>query len=96
MTPTPGPWRLEIVPEEAPGFLDGVRIYGADGSRIIGARGLDEQILSDWRLIAAAPDLLAALKRCACPRCEIIFSKHDHPCDYCEPMCAVIAKAEGR
>ena len=53
MTYTPGPWT--IVPR---GFLDGYGVQFSDGTLAV-RLGLTE---ADARLIAAAPDLLAALR----------------------------------
>jgi len=49
--PTPGPWRVE-----------GVEVYGANGKHVVWELGNDNP--ADHALIAAAPDLLAALRFC--------------------------------
>lgn len=56
-THTPGPWHLGLKP--------GPMIYGSDTSQVADLRGdlLDKsEALANARLIAAAPELLAALK----------------------------------
>ncbi len=62
-THTPGPWYISMQP--------GPIIYGAKGAQVADLRGerktlvveLDEAV-ANTRLIAAAPELLAALERC--------------------------------
>lgn len=71
---TPGPWRIE-----------GVEIWGANNQHVVWELGPND---ADSSLIAAAPDLLAALKA----RLHDI----DCSCAACGPMQAAIAKAEGR
>src|SRR3990172_5640432 len=51
MTHTPRPWKAE-----------GLVVLGADGADIAAAWDWGEEGISNARLIAAAPDLLAALK----------------------------------
>lgn len=57
---TPGPWRLELIPD-----------YGEDAIAVLFLHGPDiplcleeetDEAMPDARLIAAAPDMLAALK----------------------------------
>ena len=84
---TPGPWR--------DGTEGNFRIYGRDGQDVAEAlpRVLNTR---EWRanarLIAAAPDLLEALKELQ----PFFEGEHhpDHP--HCRQMRAAIAKAEGR
>jgi hypothetical protein len=75
---TPGPWRFGLDGEEkpfdyeGPGYYGNPSIFGPDGQEVVGCdeyyvfRGPD-----DARLIAAAPDLLEALKalRAAIGKC---------------------------
>jgi hypothetical protein len=99
-THTPGPWIVKWGSKgyaravDAPGDAD---IQGAVG-RIVRWNGLgmpaSETGKANARLVAAAPDMLAALKRLI-----VIYKNDGHarPCDC--PACAgkaAIAKAEGR
>jgi len=85
---TPGPWRLEV--DGLDGHLRIVDTRGEIVSDIGYARSEvcdDEEhaaILADHRLMAAAPDLLAALA----------WQLRDHRDCACE-HCAVLAKAKG-
>lgn len=85
-THTPGPWRLHEV--------DDTRVMGADGSWVADMGGDYDDAL-DWprmeanaRLIAAAPDMLAAMKAI----CSDFAQQHPLIID----GLAAIAKAEGR
>lgn len=57
---TPGPWRLHV---------DGVAVFGSNGEQVIDATVCSpnltqEEIRMNARLIAAAPDMYAALDAC--------------------------------
>jgi len=89
MTPfTPGPWRVDS---------DGI-LLGGDFPRDIpiGRVNLDKHDgEANARLIAAAPELLAALKLAICPVCEFLYgTMTDRSCS-CDRARAAIAKAEG-
>lgn len=69
-THTPGPWAIDGVRVFAPAFDEQVEITRDDGTTAMHGRGLialpyapDGAHDANARLIAAAPDLLAALKR---------------------------------
>jgi hypothetical protein len=77
---TPGPWRVDF---------GGIYIRAEDGTRIC-EYGIDEPYEANARLIAAAPELLAALQRIA---------SSDNPYEPCgwaiKTAQAAIAKATG-
>ena len=94
---TPGPWKyhLNVGPTKA-------LIFEADGSTIVelANRTCDSRFEANVRLIAAAPDLLAALKL-AYLRLDQVQPGHGTRAndlrDYLlPPLRAAIAKAEGR
>lgn len=65
---TPGPWRAEIGDENEPWSHQWPRIV-SDEYEVVGTEGLYGDFETDCanaRLIAAAPELLAALKECVC------------------------------
>jgi len=81
-THTPGPWNL--------GMRPGPIIYGTLGEQVAGLRGSSlgkNETIANARLIASAPDLLAALERLAHPMAD------DEDLDYARE---VIAKAKGQ
>jgi len=67
---TPGPWSIEKCEPYTTPLLKGFAVYGKDGeddcgvATVVGPRSpeVQEDLLADARLIAAAPDLLEALK----------------------------------
>lgn len=62
---TPGPWTLELrnVAIADTGDYDGVcDVRGANGERVVEIWGDDDQCEINARLIAAAPEMLEALK----------------------------------
>jgi hypothetical protein len=105
---TPGPWIFGIrdfddeckrvfiekpFDYKGPGFFDNPGIFGADGTEVVGC---DEYSIfnspEDARLIAAAPDLLEALKE--------MLDNHEDACTgygegAAEKARAAIAKATG-
>lgn len=92
-THTPGPWFVKVNP-----IWHAVRSYNSDyvAEHIRGAS--DAQRAANARLIAAAPDLLEALKRAV----KVIHELSDYDpkggndLDYADFTQAAIAKAEGR
>lgn len=104
---TPGPWRIEWAQrwsDEADDMVDDLTKAehiksGGDGSRYTGdsvcgtCDGCNIIMADDAHLIAAAPDLLHALKAmsesfggCGCSACEVVAKQ----------AVAAIAKAEGK
>lgn len=93
MSHTPGPWRFEIRQEYPNGHVNG--IWGPDGEEIIVTdSGFYPPIISDAMLIAAAPDMLDALKSIT-----VDAARATNPSarmfNY-DQACAAIAKAEGK
>lgn len=88
MSHTPGPWEVCIryEPNDWP-------VYAINGQM-----ESHEEEQANARLIAAAPDLLAALKHAEkfCPCGARPESPHTHPHVIGCPVGAAIAKAEGR
>jgi hypothetical protein len=85
---TPGPWHIGMKP--------GPMIYGSDSSQVADLRGdlLDRgEAQANARLIAAAPDLLAAISR-AVEFMRANYSDEDMP-DILPAARAAIAKATG-
>ena len=82
---TPGPWR--VAPRFVYGATDGIHVDAGSRSYIahVGEHG-DERAEADARLIAAAPDLLAALR-------ELLRDHNNHSIVKAEDA---IAKAEAR
>ena len=102
---TPGPWTQKLIGESA--SRDGhVWVYSGDdeGGRMVARiSGYDdEQIIANARLIAAAPELLEALKGLrdvnGVNYLECPFVLDGTPCGNCGICSAgkVLAKAEGR
>ena len=98
--PTPGPWRVvrERIPDTA---MHQTYIYAGQGQAIVFVAGGHEVEPADARLIASAPDLLAALKAAA----DQVLAHHgsvttgDVEPEWAETfhaMRAAIAAAEGR
>lgn len=86
---TPGPWTCGP---------RGVSVYGPDNVRLA---ALDARLLSqrqhNARLMAAAPDLLAALEA-ALPLVQLLAAKVNNPkqvADTTEAIFAALAKAKG-
>jgi hypothetical protein len=95
---TPGPWKAVAVSDPVP-FKRQTRnhrmeVFDANGQRVVRLGGTFDDY-NNARLIAAAPELLEALKSvCTAYRCECL---DEEPRPHC-PMClgrAAIAKAEG-
>ena len=84
-THTPGPWRY------APGEI----VYGPSGETVASCRfvtNFKDTNVANMRLVAAAPDLLAALKAMM----NRYGDKSEHPfCDASISARAAIVKAEG-
>ena len=95
MAHTPGPWTIEEYgDDDSPALV----IHKDSESRVCfmatpGSHGDPSAIEADARLIAAAPDLLAAL-RAMTDRWEPDCSGQDRV--MWENACSAIAKAEGR
>jgi len=88
---TPGPWVVESYPS---GHTEIAYVRMSDGRTLarFGASAENGIELGNARLIAAAPDLLAALKAVVDNHCanDKLF------CSTCTPARVVIAKAEGQ
>ncbi len=80
MSHTSGPWRVDCV-----------EVYGANNKHVVWELGSDNP--ADWALIAAAPDLLAALKDLVRATDNPASGALGDPWDVAR---AAIAKAEGR
>lgn len=73
----------------------------AELQRLVDTRraALDAIQLADWPLVAAAPELLQALKAMICPVCDCSLGHEMRVidrCSFCAKARAAIAKAEGR
>ncbi len=88
---TPGPWRLSSTSPEV--VLAGRDIVVADTLQSGGTQ-LSE-CAANARLIAAAPDLLAALLSMRCEGCGISVGGRDSGCPSCADARAAIAKVRG-
>ena len=90
---TPGPWSRNIPPAtKYTTVWSGRNLHVAH----VAARGLSaDEVESNICLIAAAPDLLAALKRA---RAQILFDDRNaaRTREILAPVDAAIARAEGR
>lgn len=84
---TPGPWKITTA--------YGIAVICDDGKALceMWRRGNDTQAMVDARLIAAAPDLLAALQ--ACDEAMEYMSEYDIPITLPEQVKAAIKKATG-
>jgi len=92
MSHTPGPWTIEHEAEDGTPYCDGVRIDSWEGPVAFNV------IDCSAHLIAAAPELLAALKKCKQALKNYIDSGYDEDEDqkaYTAAM-AALRKAEGR
>lgn len=87
MAHTPGPWTIEYETEGGEPYDDGVRIDSPEGPVAFNV------IDCSAHLIAAAPELLAALKGVAAA--HTCIESCDMP-EWLDAVEAVIAKAEGR
>jgi hypothetical protein len=87
MAHTPGPWTIEYETEGGEPYDDGVRIDSLEGPVAFNV------IDCSAHLIAAAPDLLDALKRCV----QWLSDLDNDICEKAELLNAMdaIAKAEG-
>ena len=101
---TPGPWKLETREEHLRAFP--IASIARDAAFIIGtethilaeipAEDPDEEIAANARLMAAAPDLLDALRGLhKWAGYRIGNGRHDVPADLHRKMTEAIAKAEG-
>ena len=98
---TPGPWRWfagDHVETSRPHIK---HFVGANGQGFALTVGLHiEEDAANAHLIAAAPELLEALKAIPCADCERgirdSISMKLNDCRTCQPARAAIAKAEGR
>jgi hypothetical protein len=89
---TPGPWNIQ----------HDFNVFG--GRRLVASAGghssnqhplaVDAENRANASLIAAAPDLLKAVRHLFA--CDMAGSSVDFRCDGCEAARAAIAKAEGR
>ena len=85
--PTPGPWETSVNDE---GQWD---VCAEGGGDMVADLSASEHGEADARLIAAAPDLLAALKAMFADACDCGPDVH---CRSCELGLRAIAKAEGK
>lgn len=92
MAHTPGPWTIAWEDDDGGPFDNGVRIDAPEGP--VAFNVIDCSAI----LIAAAPDLLAALKNCRDWLVAICDSNKLEPTErgYLEAATLAIAKAEGR
>lgn len=99
---TPGPWTLASTFPDIDGYkVKGGSLAFSNVQRVIavvknqGSRPVVEDSLSDARLIAAAPDLLAAAKKALDEMCRTIAPRNSFT-DAVDLLDAAITKAEGR
>jgi hypothetical protein len=96
---TPGPWTVDYTDDNLRIYVGDLLIAEVNGStEHIEVRGLDgETTEANAWLIAAAPDLLAALERILA-RVETLnlFTEHGEDAKVVEQARAAIAKAQGR
>ena len=97
---TPGPWRVDVA-QDTNGTIHSVDVreaaYGLFVASVEAHTEEHADVMANARLIAAAPDLLAALRlveRQHEGRVVGLGQKHCE-CDVCEVVRAAIAKAEG-
>ena len=88
-THTPGPWSYEM--HELSTGPSGI-VYGKNGQRVGSAGGTDHLTEEDARLIAAAPEMLAALKSAL----DFLSDLDRDRGVFGDTLRKVIAKAEGR
>lgn len=87
-TYTPGPWRFD---DDRDGYSGRVCVFGADGSLIVCTGDMetcDYQDILDAHLIAAAPEMLAALETIW----QELVNEYGNGPEY---IAAAIAKAKG-
>ena len=91
--PTPGPWTAECVPGTT------LTIKGPDGFPVFRIRGGMLPVDADARLIASAPDLLAALREVADAH-EALLREYGKPWGWgmlpVETARAALSRAEGK
>ena len=96
---TPGPWTVDYTDDHLRLYAGDLLIVEVNGStEHIKVRGLDEETTeANARLIAAAPDLLAALERILA-RVETLnlFTERGEEAKVVEQARAAIGKATGR
>jgi hypothetical protein len=83
---TPGPWKVETIREYR--SLAHVRFSNGEDSVYVAAKSEPEEMANAY-LIAAAPDLLKALKACR----DLLFESYGEQNPFVD---ALIAKAEGK
>lgn len=94
MPHTPGPWRVDSEPHVS---LDVIAADGHSVAMMRPSHRIYAELHANANLIAAAPDLLAALKaRMECE--ELCLLNPNNPCGNCIncSATAAIAKAEGQ
>lgn len=89
---TPGPWKMRRSGRIS---VAGFDICAIAALPVPGGFSLNGEAFANAALIAAAPDLLEAL-RALRERHQIDDPHHAHLCDFCKQADAAIAKAEGR
>jgi len=93
---TPGPWKVGIIPD-----TENVFVEASDGLIVCEVGGFvigKEQAQTNAHLIAAAPDLLDALKDIMTDHIDNLTYQEDCDCAGCHRIAkaqAAIAKAEG-
>lgn len=107
---TPGPWNLELPDDSADFTLSTIDVDADDEGRVRDygrsiiegtlVSGTTEEIEANARLIAAAPDLLAALSNFFCSDCATRAGQPHYPpmrqtCPSCAEARTAIAKATG-
>lgn len=98
---TPGPWRYSVSDYDGEFVITGSNEGGGSVLPILGrTHNWPRNAEANARLIAAAPDLLAALKRYVAATDHACLVEGDNPhAEFAEPLrsaLAIIAKAEGR
>ena len=98
MKHTKGPWHIVLCPDKDSRGHNRYEVRQVGSLTCITGWGNVNQLEADARLIAAAPDLLAALSEIVCPYCYDMIglppSVHQ-PCVFCEQARAAIAAATG-
>lgn len=96
---TPGPWRAVVDWPDRPVLFDTDDVLTAAGDPVCRMQGNVERAYADSRLIAAAPDMAAALEPYAKDPCEcnLVATQRPESVDPCRSCAArsALAKARG-